>query len=231
MSGNRARRQNYLYANALFCPPSAMPGFAFHQTDRSLDNPNRGIDHVVRDFDWFGARYSLLSSLAHAPLNTVVCQQGARDLLEFELLPAFVTDDIKWMLQFADNNTELLRHTRPLSGAIATTCTSSAGPTGRQVSAVQVPSGEPSRYGVDGSFAIIGNEGVLFLFNPAPNASFTPTELVIDGRTGFNCAEVPPGSELRVTELWPNRGTLIGNYTCGDSLAGIPLNGRDARLW
>lgn len=94
-----------------------------------------------------------------------------------------------------------------------------------------VPSGEPSRFSVDGSFAIQNNEGVIFLFNSAPNSTETPGELVFDARLGFDCGTVSVSTLFDVTELWPRNGTLIATKRCGESLAGLPLDGRDARLW
>ena len=75
----------WLYSQTQFCPPSAMPGFAHHQTDRYYANgyyPRAG-DFNLRDFDYFGAPYSLLSSLAVGGLNSVICDIPARDEQEF----------------------------------------------------------------------------------------------------------------------------------------------------
>jgi hypothetical protein len=44
VSANHQRMISYAYTNTAFIPPAILPGFAFHQTDRSArrDSPSRG---------------------------------------------------------------------------------------------------------------------------------------------------------------------------------------------
>lgn len=219
MSANRVRHMNLLYANELFAPVSAMPGFAFHQTDRSLNNdPTRFVDHIVRDFDWVGHRYSLLSSIAHAPLNTVVCQNGARDSEEFELLPRLDGGFVRRWLQWADANIDLASTAAPLSAVVLVNETSS-------------DSGLPSRVRVDGSYMLLNGSGLIFLFNPAPNTSLTPQQLRLDDHLGIQCN--PGGQDsFNVSQLYPAvDASVIAVLPCGGSLAGIAIPGRSARVW
>ena len=73
LAGNKQRSVAKAYRDE-FCPNEALPGFAFHQTDRdptALQNKDsacpqgRCSNHSrTRDFDLLGYRYSLLSSIA-----------------------------------------------------------------------------------------------------------------------------------------------------------------------
>jgi hypothetical protein len=220
MSANRVRHMNVLYANEQFAPVSAMPGFAFHQTDRSLNSGStRFEDHIVRDMDWIGHRYSLLSSIAHAPLNTVVCQNGGRDSEEFDLLPALDGGFVKQWLQWADANIGLAATTEPLSAVSL-------------VNESVAESGLPSRSQVDGSYMLNNGTGLLFLFNPAPNASVTPKQLQLDDHLGIDCTPGQGSDTFNVTRLYPAAAAgVIAVVPCGSSLAGLSFPGRSAQVW
>ena len=61
--GNRQRQMNYDYAQSKLCQPSAMPGFFHHNSDRGCSG-DRAVQCNVRDFDFYGAPYTLLSIAA-----------------------------------------------------------------------------------------------------------------------------------------------------------------------
>ena len=129
-------------------------GFAFHQTDRDptalqkAECPQgRCSNHSrVRDFDLLGYRYSLLSSIGTAGLNSVLNMLPARDTQEFTLFPkediAFVNTWLSW----TDENVELLKQTRPIP-SLAT----------------------PAAGAADGTIMLhadTGHTGAMFLYNP-----------------------------------------------------------------
>jgi hypothetical protein len=121
LAGNKQRQVAELYRSQ-FCPNDALPGFAFHQTDRDATEAQKGVcadgrcsNHSrVRDFDLLGYRYSLLSSIGTGGLNNVVNMLPARDEQEFKLFP---TDDLSFVnhwLAWTDANVGLLQRTRPV---------------------------------------------------------------------------------------------------------------------
>ena len=81
VAADNTRSINYRYAAQQLLPPSRVPGFIFHQTERTADNgtnPCFGsealcFDNNTRDFDYLGYKYSLLSTIGTAGLNNVVC--------------------------------------------------------------------------------------------------------------------------------------------------------------
>lgn len=89
VAGNHLRDVNYAFKQGSFCPPAAVPGFFSHQTERS-DYTGRAYytDYDIRDFDFMGYKYSLLSSIGTAGLNTVINMVPGRDMEEFQ---AFVS--------------------------------------------------------------------------------------------------------------------------------------------
>ena len=129
-------------------------GFAFHQTDRdptalqkAACPQGRCSNHSrVRDFDLLGYRYSLLSSIGTAGLNSVLNMLPARDTQELTLFPkediAFVNTWLSW----TDENVELLKQTRPIP-SLAT----------------------PAAGVADGTIMLhadTGHTGAMFLYNP-----------------------------------------------------------------
>ena len=96
------------------------------------------------DFDYLGYKYSLLSSIATAGLNNVVCMIPARDEEEFERFPKNDLEFIKGWLQWTDDHQQHLRRTTVIAGT-----------------------GSPSPFAVDGTAAFAeDSQGFIFLFNP-----------------------------------------------------------------
>ena len=134
-----------------FCPTEILPGFLTHQTQRYDANGTLALtDFRLRDWDYLGWKYSVLSSIATAPMNHVLNYLPARDESEFA---HFAAEDKKWLrdwLDWTDTHRETLRHVRPIIG--------------------------PPKLGqVDGTAAITEDRGFVFLFNPnqrAMNAEF-----------------------------------------------------------
>eukprot|EP00051_Salpingoeca_urceolata_P016581 m.221615 g.221615 ORF g.221615 m.221615 type:complete len:214 (+) comp18720_c0_seq6:166-807(+) len=88
VAGDHVRGVNYIFSMGQLLPQERVPGFIFHQTERTNDNGSmpctRGdhgicFDSNARDFDLLGYQYSLLSSIATAGLNNVHCMIPARD--------------------------------------------------------------------------------------------------------------------------------------------------------
>jgi hypothetical protein len=86
LSANRQRQMNYDYAQSKLCQYSAMPGFMNHQTERQ-GCASLSEQWNVRDFDFYGAPYGILSAIGTGGLNAVVCDIPARDVAEFEAFP------------------------------------------------------------------------------------------------------------------------------------------------
>ena len=124
VSANRERWTAYRYRNYEFTPSELMPGFITHQTSRGDDTgemPEKKTDRGVmllplrvRDWDYLGWRYSLLSSIAVAGWNNVLDMIPARDLEEHR---AFSAADRQWFRKWIDwtnTNKEYLRQTRTI---------------------------------------------------------------------------------------------------------------------
>jgi hypothetical protein len=211
VSANRERYTAYRYRNYEFAPSEIVPGFITHQTPR-LDDTNdmphtRNTDRGVvltqfreRDWDYLGWRYSLLSSIAVASWNNVLNMIPARDLDEHR---HFADADKRWFRGWIDwtrEHAEVLRHTRTILG-------------------------HPAIGRIDGTSAIVGDRGYLFLFNP--NARRLTTQLTLDGAIGLT----RPGHFL-LRELHPLSGRLIGKpdlgvWTAGDHVS-IEMDGQSA---
>lgn len=69
-----------------------------------------------RDYDFLGYRYALMSQLATAGLNNVLCMIPARDEAEFSLFPQEDIAFIKGWLTWTDSHIAALRNTVPLPG-------------------------------------------------------------------------------------------------------------------
>jgi len=202
VSADRERFTAYRYRNYEFAPSEIVPGFITHQTSRSDDTgamPERKTDKGVmllpfrqRDWDYLGWRYSLLSSIAVAGWNNVIDMVPARDPEENRL---FSEADRQWFRQWIDwtnTNKELLRRTRTILG-------------------------QPAIGKIDGTSAIAGDRGFIFLFNP--NAGTTATTLHLDERVG-----VPSGRRFLLKEVHPLEGRLVGRsgtgvWTSGDEVS------------
>ena len=141
---NNLRRVNYVYRTRQLEPNVRIPGFMMHQSERHFDNrcdakghfdsqgiwmgcthpgecacqgPNTGnfSEQNVRDFDFLGYRYGLLSSIGTAPLNNVLAMLPARDEAESSLFPAAEVEWINKWLNFTDLNYAALHNMVPLA--------------------------------------------------------------------------------------------------------------------
>lgn len=204
---------NYNYYVGQLQPSSRVPGFIFHQTERSADNgtnpcfsdagppwPQACYDNNIRDFDLLGYIYSLLSTVGTAGQNNVVTMVPARDPDEFNLLPQRDRDTISGWLSFTDENLDSLRNTKP------------------------IPTLNAPRLGsVDGTCAMNAqDEGYAFLYNPGMldlNAT-----LVLDESLCISNASV--SSQWTVIEMYPqNRSLAVLQH--GVSFT-ITVSGKDA---
>jgi hypothetical protein len=184
VSADRERYTAYLYRIDDFCPPELMPGFIGHQTPRNDDDGQR-VDSSfrTRDWDYLGWRYSLISSIAVAGLNNVVNMIPARDLAEDRFFSVADARFFRQWLVWADENRAYLLHTRFILG-------------------------QPQIGKVDGTSALIGSRGYIFLFNP--NARRLEAKLKLDRSIGL----AGSGAFL-LRELYPQAGELVGKPRVG----------------
>ncbi len=210
VSADRERWTAYRYRNYEFAPSELVPGFITHQTSRADDTgemPEKKTDRGVmllpfrvRDWDYLGWRYSLLSSIAVAGWNNVIDMIPARDPAEHA---AFSEADRRFFRRWIDwtaANKEYLRHTRTILG-------------------------QPTIGKVDGTSAIVGDRGYVFLFNP--NGRRLDARFALDASIGF-----AGRGAVQVAELYPNEGLLVGKpgvgfWTAGDEVS-VPINGGSA---
>ena len=216
VAADNTRLINYKYAQNQLQPPSRIPGFIFHQTERTDDNgtmPCAGAgsgaangwkcyDMNTRDFDLLGYKYSLLSTVATAGQNLVLTMIPARDLDEFHMLPQSDRDFITHWLSWTDTNLAYLRNTIPIANLRG-----------------------PGLGRVDGTAAMAEEEGFVFLFNPSPrihNAS-----LVVDESLGLTNAS--KGLSYSVAELFPKPNAAIGTWKQGQNVV-VSVGGSNARV-
>jgi hypothetical protein len=189
VSADRERYTAYRYRNYEFTPSELVPGFITHQTSRSDESDempsrktaDRGTvltSFRARDWDYLGWRYSLLSSIAVAGWNNVLNMLPARDSAENA---SFSEADRAWLrhwLQWTTTNKELLRHTRTILG-------------------------QPALGKVDGTSAIAGDRGFVFLFNP--DARRLTARVPLDGSIGLTA-----GERYTLREMHPLEGRRLG---------------------
>ena len=193
VSADRERWTAYRYRNYEFAPSELVPGFITHQTSRGDDTgemPEKKTDKGImllpfreRDWDYLGWRYSLLSSIAIAGWNNVLDMIPARDMAEYQ---AFSPADRQWFRRWIDwtaENKEVLRHTRTIMG-------------------------QPAIGKTDGTAAIVGNRGFLFLFNP--NGKKLPARFRLDETIGMT-----GDGRFVLKELYPQEGRLVGKPGAG----------------
>ena len=198
VSADRERWTAYRYRNYEFAPSELVPGFITHQTSRADDTSEmpekkteRGVmllPYRVRDWDYLGWRYSLLSSIAVAGWNNVIDMIPARDIEEHR---AFSDADRQWFRRWIDwtaAHKEYLRHTCTILGP-------------------------PAVGKVDGTSAIVGDRGYVFLFNP--NGRRLEAEFTLDASIGFS-----ERGAVQIGELFPNEGRLVGKPGIGFWQAG-----------
>ena len=133
LHGNSQRWTAWRYCT-VFWPSEILPGSLIHErTNRDTED--------APGWDYLGWKYSVLSSIATAPMNHVINYLPARDEAEYA---HFAPEDKKWLrdwLDWTDTHRETLRHVRPITG--------------------------PPRMGlVDGTAAITADRGFVFFFNP-----------------------------------------------------------------
>ncbi len=194
VSADRQRFAAWTYRMQRFAPPEILPGFIAHQTERSDAKKVMRRDRFrPRDWDLLGWKFSVLSSIGTAPFNHVVNYLPARDLDEFR---AFSEDDKRWLrdwFTWTDANAEVLRHLKPIIGP-------------------------PAIGRVDGTAAVSGGRGFVFLFNP--NYRQLDAEFVLDESMGLD-----QGTTFVLEELYPEKGLLVG-----DPQNGIWTRGARVRL-
>jgi len=196
VSADRERYTAYRYRLYEFAPSEIVPGFIGHQTSRGDDagdmpcerTPDRGVvltSFRARDWDHLGWRYSLISSIAIAGWNNVIDMIPARDSAENA---HFAAADQAWFrrwIAWADTNREYLRHTRPILG-------------------------QPAIGKIDGTGAVVGGRGFVFLFNPNERrltARLTREELGLEaGR--FSLEELAPVEEGLGARDWGPGDTI-----------------------
>src|SRR5947208_740548 len=152
VSADRERYTAYSYRLYEFAPSEIVPGFIGHQTSRADDSGDmpsertrdRGVVLTrfrARDWDYLGWRYSLISSIAIAGWNNVIDMIPARDSSEHAYFSAADQAWFRHWIAWADTNREYLRHSRPILG-------------------------QPAIGKIDGTAAMLGDHGFVFLFNP-----------------------------------------------------------------
>jgi hypothetical protein len=206
--GNRQRQMNYDYAQSKLCQPSAMPGFLHHNTDRG---DGRRVDLTIRDYDFYGAAYTIISAVATGGVNMVVCDVPARDEGEFAAFPQSAPDNrtvsvdfYRTWFAFAEQHKAHLLNTKFLPAP-------------------------PAPGVIDGTYAMLNGSGFVFLFNPNAEAMATPDGLLTASAASLDVA-CAPGEQLAVGELWPfpSDGALFA-VDCGANFS-VALDGRSARV-
>ena len=212
VSADRERYTAYRYRNYEFAPSEIVPGYITHQTSRSDDSGEMPFVRTdsgpqltrfrARDWDYLGWRYSLLSSIAVAGWNNVIDMIPARDSAEDADFPPGDAGFFRHWLDWTAAHRELLRHTRTIIG-------------------------QPAIGRVDGTAAIMGDSGYVFLFNP--NARRMNAEFTLDSTLGVAAGR---GPALELREVYPRDGLRIGKpdvgvWRYGDRVS-IPMDGASA---
>jgi hypothetical protein len=208
VSGDRQRWATWYFHMEQFTPWEIVPGYMTHQTPRNDPQGQCVRDRAfhVRDWDYLGWRYSVISSIGTAPFNHVVDYLPARDEAEFK---HFRPEDQRWLRQWMDWTDEhraTLRHLRPIIGP-------------------------PALGRVDGTAAIRGDRGFVFLFNP--NYRPLDAQFTLDASIGLTSGE-ERGDGFVLRELYPRRGRLLGQsergpWRRGDQVS-LPIKGPEAMV-
>ena len=136
-----------------------------------------------RDWDRLGWKYSVSSSVATAPFNHTISFIPARDEEEFRALPAADKAWFRGWLDWTDAHAALLRKVKPIIG--------------------------PPMIGrCDGTAAVDGDHGFVFLFNP----NYRPLRAAfkLDASIGLT-----RGAAFVLKELYPQAGALHGKPGAG----------------
>ncbi|HEV2328902.1 MAG TPA: hypothetical protein VGY56_08965 [Verrucomicrobiae bacterium] len=209
VSADRQRWAAWWYRVENFAPTEIIAGYMTHQTPRQyasgkmvgVDPPT---DFRIRDWDYLGWKYSLISAIGTAPFNDVVDMIPARDTNEFSAFNA--TTNAQWMrnwFDWADRNMSLLRNIRPIIN-------------------------QPQLGRVDGTAAFDANgHGFIFLFNP--NYRQLAVQFTLDKSIGLT-----NGGPFVLRQLYPDaeKGKFFAPPTNalwqpGDSVS-ITMPGADA---
>jgi hypothetical protein len=213
VSADRMRYVNYWYRNYQFAPEEIIPGYMTHQTERSMNVPSNesggGGEKLVfstfraRDWDYLGYRYSVISSIGTGGWNNVMDMIPARDLDEAKYFSAKDKAWIRYWLDWTTKNRDYLRHTRSILG-------------------------QPAIGKADGTSALIGDGGYIFLFNP--NYERVSADFKLDESIGLS-----GGKSFLMHEVYPEEGGLIGKpgaglWSYGDSVH-LQLGGTSATVF
>ena len=199
-SADRQRYMGWWYRMRSFAPVEVMPGYMMHQTMRSdAKGVMRRDRYRARDMDYLGWKYSVISSIATAPINHVVNYLPARDETEYK---GFPESDRRWLrdwLDWTDKNMPVLRKLRPIIG-------------------------QPMVGRCDGTAAIEGGRGFVFLFNP--NYRQLDAVFTLDESIGLIDAA---GKRFVLRQLYPDlgKGRLVGSWRSGQKVK-LAMNGASA---
>ena len=180
VSGDRQRWATYHYHTEEFTPWELVPGYMTHQTPRNDAKGECVRDHAFQAADWdvLGWKYSVISSIGTAPFNLVVDCLPARDETEFK---HFRPDEQQWFkgwLDWTDANRAILKKLKPIIGP-------------------------PVLGRIDGTAAIDGDHGFIFLYNP--NYRELTADFTLDSSIG-----VTTGDAFLLRELYPQPGRMLG---------------------
>jgi hypothetical protein len=177
---NHMRYMTFLYKNYQYYPTEALPGFISHQEPR---NAELKAGWRTRNFDYLGWKYSAISSIGYAGINHVIAFLPARDIDEFKYFSAADKAWLRNWLAWTDANISTLRHTRLILG-------------------------EPALGRADGSAAIVGDRGYIFLFNP--NGRKVEARFNLDASIGLERQ-----GRFTLREMYPLEGRLWGKPGAG----------------
>lgn len=201
-SATHQRYTAYWFRNTQFCPVEIMPGFIGHQVPRHNDDIQfpRLDDFNLRNWDYLGWKFSLFSSIATAPLSHCVDMIPARDVHEFIRFPEEDKAFFRSWLDWTDEHAKVLKKMKTITGP-------------------------PAIGYVDGTAAIDGDRGFIFLFNP--NHRKLTGEFILDETIG-----VMEKKRFMLKELFPEEGRLIGKpragvYQYGDTVS-LKMDGTTA---
>ena len=189
VEADRMRYAIFLYKNYEYYPTEALPGFISHQVPRHGGNTEQektsplNTGWRMRNFDYLGWKYSVISSIGYAGINHVIAMLPARDIDEFRHFSAADQAWLRKWLDWTDSNLDTLRHTRLILG-------------------------EPALGKADGSAAIVGDQGYIFLYNP--NGRKVEMSFNLDSSMGLNRQ-----GRFTLRELYPLEGRLWGKPGAG----------------
>lgn len=184
VSADRQRYVAYRLMTRDFVPMEIMPGYMTHQTQRSDAEGHMHRDRFrPRDWDYLGWKYNILSSIATAPFNHVIDYIPARSIQEFVAFSEKDKAFFNFWLDFTDENISYMRNVKPIIG-------------------------QPMAGRCDGTSAIIGDNGYIFIFNP--NYRHVPADFTLDQSIGLT-----EGEKFILKEIYPqvkNAGPGVMNF-------------------